>query len=296
MEGINWVDVPENGTERVVYTDHEMHIPGLRMYGHHHTQKAIPALSPHYHENCIEMTYINKGGVHFFVEKKGYNISGGDLLVMQPNIVHDTEHQPMSLHSMYWFQLDVSDPNNFFYLQPVAALKLIDSLCRLKTRVIELDEKKAHGILVDVFHYLGSSIQSQRDMGAMLLLYFFHYIISCSQSVRFSLQPDIGRAAEYVLAHLDEDVTIEELAEVAILSVPRFKEKFKSQMGLPPREFINAQKIKAAESMLQEGENVMDVAMALGFSSSNYFSVVFKRHLGVSPTEYQRRAKRVELR
>lgn len=295
MDAINWVDVPENGNDRIVYTSNEMHIPGLRMFGHHHTQKAIPALRPHYHQDCIEMTYVSKGSLHFWVDKKRYNISGGDLLVVDPDVVHDTEERPMSIHSMYWFQLDVKDPGGFFYLRDDAAEKLIHSLLDLKSGVIELNEKKAHQLLSEAFLYLGSSMQSQRDMGAMELLYFLHYVISCSQSVRFALQPDIGKAANYVLDHLDEEVSIEQLAREACLSVSRFKEKFKAQMGLPPREFINSQKIRAAEALLQEGHAVTDVAMALSFSSSNYFAVVFKRHTGMTPSEYQRRSRRFRM-
>lgn len=291
MDAINWVDVPENGNDRIVYTNNEMHIPGLRMFGHHHTQKAIAALRPHYHDNCIEMTYVSKGSLHFWVDKKSYNISGGDLLVVAPNVVHDTEERPMSIHSMYWFQLDVRDPEGFFYLRGDAADKLICSLLGLKAGVIKLSEKKAHQLLSDAFICLGSSMQSQRDMGAMELLYFLHYVISCDQSVRFVLQPDIGKAAAYVLDHLDEDVSIEQLAREACLSVPRFKEKFKAQMGLPPREYINSQKVRAAEALLQEGRAVTEVAMALAFSSSNYFAVVFRRHTGMTPSEYQRRSR-----
>ena len=79
---------------------------------------------------------------------------------------------------------------------------------------------------------------------------------------------------------------MEHLAQIANMSVSHFKQKFKSQMGLPPREFINAERIRAAESMLLEGFSVVDTAMELGFSSSNYFAVVFRRHLGRSPREF----------
>ena len=47
----------------------------------------------------------------------------------------------------------------------------------------------------------------------------------------------------------------------------------------------------AAEVLLQEGLTVMEAAMELGFSSSNYFAVVFRRHMGCSPREYLQRIR-----
>lgn len=41
---VNWVGQPENANGRVVLTQQEWKIPGLRMFGKHHTHKAIPAL------------------------------------------------------------------------------------------------------------------------------------------------------------------------------------------------------------------------------------------------------------
>lgn len=79
---------------------------------------------------------------------------------------------------------------------------------------------------------------------------------------------------------------MEELAQVALLSVSRFKQKFKDQMGTSPRNFINYNKIEAAKHKLQENGNVTQTAMELGFSSSNYFSSVFRRFTSTSPTDY----------
>ena len=288
---INWVDQAENANGRVVFTQQELNIPGIRMFGKHHTQKAIPALQKHYHENCFEFTYISKGSIHFSVNDKGYNLSGGDLFIVNPNEVHDTDAHPMSLHSMFWVQLDVSDPKRFLFLAEDVAVSLIARLTTLGMRVVQLDEDKAHSILSQVFSNLCSPSQHQRDMGAILLIYFLYFVIESAFRLRFNLQPDIGRVANHILDHLSEELTMEGLARIANMSVSHFKQKFKSQMGLPPREFINAERVRAAEGMLLEGFSVVDTAMELGFSSSNYFAVVFRRHLGCSPSEFIKNKK-----
>ena len=58
------------------------------------------------------------------------------------------------------------------------------------------------------------------------------------------------------------------------------------EMGTSPRDFVNFHKVEAAKNLLLEGHSVTDVAMELSFSSSNYFSSVFRRYTSFSPTQY----------
>ena len=68
-----------------------------------------------------------------------------------------------------------------------------------------------------------------------------------------------------------------------------YSEVPKIQMGTNPRSFINYHKIEAAKKLLLDGQSVTDTAMELSFSSSNYFSAVFRRYTSLSPTEYVKR-------
>ena len=119
-----------------------------------------------------------------------------------------------------------------------------------------------------------------------MLGYFLCQIIKNASLPSFKITPDIGRTMEYIIEHLDEEIPIEELAQIALLSVSRFKQKFKDQMGTSPRNFINYNKIEEAKRKLQENGNVTQTAMELGFSSSNYFSSVFRKFTSTSPSEY----------
>ena len=65
-----------------------------------------------------------------------------------------------------------------------------------------------------------------------------------------------------------------------------FSYKFKRQLGTSPRNFINQQKIEQAKILLLEKMSITDVAMYLGFTSSSYFSTVFKKFTLYTPSEY----------
>lgn len=62
--------------------------------------------------------------------------------------------------------------------------------------------------------------------------------------------------------------------------------KMKNILGMPMGDYIRRKRLDKACQMLLKGYNVSETAYATGFSDPNYFSKAFKKHLGISPTEY----------
>ncbi len=284
---IEWYDHDQNTKERKILTATRYHVPGLRMIGHQNTTRATAPLPIHYHKNCFEFTYVVQGNLTFSVNGESHPLSGGDLFITQPNEVHDTGNTPMSLHQMYWFQLDISRPDQLLHFTPAFCQWLIDQLLALPPRVVKMDGS-TEAILKEIFSNLDGGSQVQQAQASAMLGVLLCQIVKNSKLPETSVTPDISRATEYIHCHIRDKIAMEALAEEAMLSVPRFKQKFKSQIGTSPRNYVNYHKIELAKKLLQEGRNVTDVAMELGFSGSDYFSVVFKRYTFVSPTDYIR--------
>lgn len=282
---IEWYDRYTDTKERKVYTFQEHGIPGLRMFGYHNTSHALGPLENHFHKDCFEFSYLLQGNIRFSVDGHSYPLSGGELYITFPDEVHDTGNTPMSLHQMYWFQLECNHPEQFLYMAPEAAKYVIDQLYQLPSRIIKMrgDEAK---LLTEILSNIAEGTQLGRiQSGHMLSILLCQILKRCDPSGG-GVTPDIGRAAEYILQNIHEEFTMEDLAKLCVLSVSRFKQKFKRQIGTSPRSYINYHKIEEAKKMLREGMSITDTAMELGFSSSNYFSVVFRRYTSVSPTEY----------
>lgn len=232
------------------------------------------------------MTFFVQGHVRFRVGEHSYSLTGGDLFAVPPNEPHDTGSVPLSLHQMYWFQLEAGDPAHFLFMEEGAAAGLLERLRQLSTRVIQLEADQATEMLEAVFRYLNSGDPLQLRQGAQLLGFFLYWVVEDAADISFRITPDIGRATDYIMEHIQEELSIEELAQVALLSVSRFKQKFKLQLGISPRNFINLRKVELAKRLLHDGQSVTQVAMDLGFSSSNYFSSVFRRYTSYSPSQY----------
>lgn len=87
--------------------------------------------------------------------------------------------------------------------------------------------------------------------------------------------------------HIHENLSVEEIAELCKMSPASVKQTFSRYAGMGIMSYFNRMKVEAAVFMLRSGSSVQETAAALGFSSQNYFSTVFKRIMGKPPTTYK---------
>jgi AraC-like DNA-binding protein len=96
----------------------------------------------------------------------------------------------------------------------------------------------------------------------------------------------IEAAVREIESRPQETFFLKDLARQSHLSLSRFKTRFKSETGIPPKQFILQCKLAAArERLVSTDDSICQIAMDLGFSSSQYFATVFKRLMGISPKE-----------
>jgi len=104
------------------------------------------------------------------------------------------------------------------------------------------------------------------------------------QSVSHPMQPVI----DHVLAHLEADLPVDELAAISSMSRAHFSRAFKDTVGLPPARYVLDQKLQATAKLLANtGLPIKEVALSCGFADANYFSKVFRRAYGHSPSEHR---------
>ena len=98
----------------------------------------------------------------------------------------------------------------------------------------------------------------------------------------------ISQATQLVIDNItDSDFTIDRLCREMAMSRTLFYVKLKSYTGKSPQEFIRIIRLERAVALLRSGHPVSDVAALSGFDNPKYFSTVFKKYFGVSPSKYQ---------
>lgn len=97
----------------------------------------------------------------------------------------------------------------------------------------------------------------------------------------------VNSATRIVLDNLmDTDFTIDNLCREMAMSRTLFYVKLKTYTGKSPQDFVRVIRLERASALLRKGRSVTDVSVLVGFENPKYFSTVFKKYFGVSPSKY----------
>jgi AraC-like DNA-binding protein len=99
-----------------------------------------------------------------------------------------------------------------------------------------------------------------------------------------------SKARDYLERRFAEPVQMTDLARHLGLSRARMFEVFKKHTGLTPNDYLLRQRIEhAREQLAKPSRSITDIALDVGFSSSQYFANVFRRYTGMTPLEHRQR-------
>jgi transcriptional regulator GlxA family with amidase domain len=100
----------------------------------------------------------------------------------------------------------------------------------------------------------------------------------------------LGDLQAWIADHLDEDLSVERLADQAAMSVRNFSRTFAREVRVTPARFVERARVEAARRLLEESSlSVDEVARRCGFGTAETMRRTFLRALHVTPIEYRRR-------
>jgi AraC family transcriptional regulator len=99
----------------------------------------------------------------------------------------------------------------------------------------------------------------------------------------------LSRVLDYIEANLEGDLTLDHLASIACLSRFHFARAFKAAVGQPPHRYVSSKRLERAKALLARGDRpLIDIALALNFSSQTNFSRAFRQVTGRTPGDFRR--------
>lgn len=190
------------------------------------------------------------------------------------------------------YSIDLSDFNDCLILQVPTALLGIN-----------VPESQWHGRLLPVndpyvvfLSHMLNGLWSQRayfndmDAGAGRLVADAAGML-CRRGERKQVQSPV----DYVLAHLNNpELSTAYLSEALSLSPRAIQKSFLRHVGLTPTYFIMSQRLEKATELLSlnDSRTITDIAFDLGFNDPAFFARCFRRHFGVTPTQWRDRSER----
>ncbi|MCP4118478.1 MAG: helix-turn-helix transcriptional regulator [Desulfobacteraceae bacterium] len=133
---------------------------------------------------------------------------------------------------------------------------------------------------------------------ALMTAFSVHYLTHYAET-RLSPEPgpgleqrQIGRAKEFIAAHLAENISLDQVAKAAGMSKFHFSRRFKDKIGITPHQYLLKSRTQKAKELLKKGRSIAGVAYELGFNDQSHFGRIFLKNEGVSPGAFARSFQR----
>jgi AraC-like DNA-binding protein len=99
----------------------------------------------------------------------------------------------------------------------------------------------------------------------------------------------VKRALDYIDSRYSDPITLEDVIDYLNINKSYFCTLFKKETGKTFTEYLNLTRIeKSKDLLLEETSSILDIALAVGFSNQNYFSILFKRYTGLTPMQFRK--------
>jgi AraC-like DNA-binding protein len=252
----------------------------------------------HSHEG-FELVFLVDGATAYeFAGRTTVDLRGGHFLVVPPGLVHRGLQDVRSPSTICGLALKASPPCAWKGTTFTAA-----DVRRLRT-ALENASRKVHPfnpalrwlvrrLMEETASYPANPQRAEAGIALRALI--------CAvlvEAMRQMLMPVtvpkqfVAAAVAYLRQHLHEPVGMADLVRHVGFSRARMFDMFKAQTGLTPHDYLQRMRIEKAQEQLRQTKlSVTEIGMAVGFSSGQYFSTVFARYSGVSPTGFRKGAK-----
>jgi transcriptional regulator GlxA family with amidase domain len=100
------------------------------------------------------------------------------------------------------------------------------------------------------------------------------------------VSPSIRAVIAFIEENFAEPIPLAELAALCGLSLHRFVTVFRSQVGIPPHQYVCRTRVKEARTLLRQGVPPAAVALDTGFCDQSHLSRHFKRQCGITPGHF----------
>ena len=231
-----------------------------------------------------QLVYINAGEGHFILDGHEVIVPAGNMVLYQPKqeqhyyflgkdqsqywFVHFTGRQVKSILKHYEIPLDG------YVLHTGISYEYEDLFKRMRDELLEC-----------AFCYEENLTYLLRE----LLIIMNRRMNQDIPRIKGFVQDEIDHARDYFKDHYNEEISIEQYAASRNMSTSWFSKCFRDIVGVSPMKYILDQRIRNAQILLETSDfTITEIAHTLGYENPMYFSRVFHKAKGQSPSKYRK--------
>ncbi|UVI33406.1 AraC family transcriptional regulator [Paenibacillus spongiae] len=265
-------------------------VPQLETIGFDHVKKAL-TLTEHYHKNCYEFVVMEKGRASWVVGEERYETRTGDVFHTLPNEKHRGSFNVIEPCRLWWVMLNVQqrdEDGRWLGLSRSEELSLLHLLQKVR-RVTQPGTQAVRSL-----RRIKQTMEQGSNLPALnIRLALLDLLLSLTDiRERKHISPDLIQSMDCITCEMETrpewNPQLHELAAIAKVSPSYFHHIFQEHKGLTPKGYMEYIKISEAAKLLKETEmSVTEIALRLGYSSSQHFATAFGRTMGQTPTRWR---------
>ena len=236
---------------------------------------------PHTH-HYAELFYVVSGRGLFQIENQQYPVTTQQLIIVNPNVMHtEVSYQ--------------SSPLEYIVLG-IEGLEFT-SHAQEESRFQILDYQDNCSILTCLRNILLETEKALPGFETICRAYMEILIVRLMRDTTFHLTSDplpasssqCAAVRRYIDSHFKEPLTLDHLAAIAHINKYYLAHSFKEEFGISPISYQLNRRIEESCYLLQQTDmSLSEIAQVLGFSSSSYFSQLFRKTKEISPSDYRK--------
>ena len=266
------------------------------------TNYAGSAFECHWHPE-LEFTYILTGAMMYQANNNQYLVKAGDALFVNQNGLHagTAYHHSSCKYFAITFQpsLISGHKNSIFENKYLTQIINNEQISSVYFDAAEKESSHVVSILLQLEKYYKDKTEGYELLieSKLFELWFYLYQdVYCKLPIKSNKQPkniiQIKSALDYIHANYKENLSLEDIASSCSLSKSSCCRLFKKILHSTPFDYLLNYRIqKSIPYLLSKGMNITEVALSVGFSSSSYYSEIFKKCMNYSPTAYKKFVK-----
>jgi AraC-like DNA-binding protein len=248
----------------------------------------------------LRFYYVLEGRFDWIIEEEHHILYPGDLAIILPGRSFGGEKDLLDIGTVWWMHLELQQMEQDDKMAMGKWSRLTDGECRTIGRILLLNNSPVLSKLKEagtVFQNIHSELVNQ-EIGYSTrinqLIDELFILIARQLTRQNTLRRDFPQTFLKLEQTLREDLshqwTVEEMAALFGLGITAFSEKVKSYTGFSPLNYLINIRISEAIKLLKRLDvPVTDIALDVGFYSSQHFATTFKKLTGYTPSEFRKK-------